>query len=179
MTLADVLIVGVIGLSVAVAAAQGFFYEVFSLAGVIVGYLAAAWGYPLVAMRLAPLVKMQWVADAAGFLAIFLVVFLLAGVVAKLVRWGVRGVGLHWFDRILGAAFGLVRGTLLVTVVLVAVGSWTPNAPWLAKSRIAPYLLTLGRAAVWVAPSQVRTQFREGMKYLHQLTPAPGLPGEK
>ena len=179
MTLVDLLIIGVIGLSVAVAAAQGFFYEVFSLAGVIVGYLVAAWEYPHVAARYAPLVRMQWVADVAGFLTIFLLILLLAGVVAKLVRWGMREAGLHWFDRMLGAAFGLLRGTLVVTVLLVAAGSWTPNATWLAKSHIAPYLLTLGRAAVWVAPSAVRTQFREGMRYLRQLTPPQDSPGEK
>jgi membrane protein required for colicin V production len=169
MNLADWLIIGAILLSVAVAAAQGFLYEVFSLAGVIVGYLAAAWGYSRVAAWYAPLVKMPWVADVAGFLTIFLAVLLLAGTVAKLARWGMNKGGLRWFDRTLGGVFGLVRGMLLVTVVLVAAGSWTPDAPWLAKSQIAPYLLILGRAAVWVAPSEVRMQFHQGTQQLRQL----------
>ena len=179
MSLVDVVIVGVVLLSAAVATAQGFFYEVFSLAGVIVGYLAAAWEYPRVAAWYAPWVKMPWVAEVAGFLTIFLSVVLLAGVVAKLARWGMREAGLHWFDRVLGAAFGLLRGILLVTVVLVAAGSWAPGTSWLAKSQIAPYLLTLGRAAVWVAPRSVRTQFQEGMKRLRELTPPKNSPANK
>jgi membrane protein required for colicin V production len=125
------------------------------------------------------LVKTQWVADVAGFLTIFLAIVLLAGVVAKLARWGMRQAGLHWFDRVLGAAFGLLRGILLVTVVLVAAGSWAPSAPWLAKSQIAPYLLTLGRAAVWVAPRDVRVQFQEGMRRLRELTPPQNSPASK
>jgi membrane protein required for colicin V production len=179
MSPADILIVAVILLSVAVAAAQGFFYEVFSLAGVIVGYLAAAWGYPRVAAWYSPFVKTEWVADVAGFLTIFLAIVLLAGVAAKLARWGLREVGLRWFDRLLGAAFGLLRGILIVTVVLVAAGSWLPSTPWLGKSQIAPYLLTLGRAAVWVAPRDVRMQFQEGMRRLRELTPPQNPPASK
>jgi membrane protein required for colicin V production len=169
MNLADWLIFGVVALSVAVAAAQGFMYEVFSLAGVVVGYLAAAWGYARVAAWYAPLVKMAWVADIAGFLTIFLTVLLLAGAVAKLARWGISKGGLRWFDHMLGGVFGLLRGILVVTVVLVAAGSWTPSAPWLARSQIAPYLFILGHAAVWVAPSEVRGQFQQGMRQLRQM----------
>jgi membrane protein required for colicin V production len=176
MTLVDWVIVAAIVLSVAVAAAQGFAYEVFSLAGVVVGYLVAAWEYHRVAAWYAPLVKSEWVANIAGFLTIFFLIVLLAGVVAKLARTGIKEVGLRWFDRVLGGAFGLVRGALLVTVMLVVAGSWAPDAPWLANSRLAPYLLVMGRAAVWLAPSEVRSQFRQGMKQLQQIRPSEDVP---
>src|SRR5689334_25108944 len=45
MNALDWAILGVVALSVALAASHGFFFEVFSLAGAVVGYLAAAWGY--------------------------------------------------------------------------------------------------------------------------------------
>ena len=173
MNLVDILILGVIVLSIAVAAGQGFFYEAFSLAGVIVGFLAAAWEYPRVAAWYAPFVNGGWVANVAGFLSIFFAVVMLAGIVAKLARWGVQEAGLKWFDRLLGGAFGLLRGVLLVTVVLVAFASWTPSASWLTPSRTAPYLLLLGRAMIWAAPSNVRTQFQEGLKQLHHLSAPP------
>ncbi len=169
MNLADWLILGIVVLSVAVAAAQGFVYEVFSLAGVVVGYLAAVWGYSQVAAWYAPLVKMPWVANAAGFMTIFVLVIMLAGAVAKLLRWGISKGGLRWFDRMLGGVFGLLRGILVVTVILVAAGAWTPGASWLAQSQIAPYMLILGRAAVWVAPSEIRSQYQQGMQQLRQL----------
>jgi membrane protein required for colicin V production len=169
MNLADWLIIGVVVMSIAVAAAQGFVYEIFSLAGVVVGYLAAVWGYSRVATWYAPLVKMPWVANIAGFLTIFLLVLFFVGFIAKLARWGITKGGLRWFDRLLGGVFGLLRGMLVATVVLVAAGSWAPSAPWLAQSQIAPYLLMAGRAAVCVAPSEVRTQFQQGMQQLRQL----------
>jgi membrane protein required for colicin V production len=176
MTLVDWLIVLAIVMSVAVAAAQGFAYEVFSLAGVVVGYLIAAWEYPRVAAWFSPLVKSEWVANVAGFLVIFFLIVALAGVIAKLARAGVKGVGLRWFDRVLGGAFGLIRGALLVTVLLVVASSWAPDEPWLVNSRLAPYVLVIGRAAVWLAPSQVRLQFREGMQQLQHLRPPENVP---
>ena len=49
MTGIDWVIVVAVTLSMALAAKEGFFYEVFSLAGVVVGYLLAAWEYGHVA----------------------------------------------------------------------------------------------------------------------------------
>ncbi len=179
MSWADVLIVVVVLLSAAAAAAQGFLYEVFSLAGVIVGYLMAAWGYGRVAAWYAPYVTSPWVANIAGFLTIFLMVVLLAGVIGRIARWSLKEVGLRWFDRVLGAAFGLVRGVLVVMVFALALASFSPGSTVLANSRVAPYLLVMARAAVWVAPTQVRMQFRAGMDALSGLKDGKAAPAGK
>ena len=169
MTAADWLIVAVIVISALVAAAQGFMYEVFSLAGVVVGYLLAAWGYRQVAPWFAPYVKTPWVADLCGFLTIFFVVVLVAGSIGRIARFGMKEAGLRWFDRALGGMFGLVRGVLLVMISVLALASFSPGSTLLARSRAAPYLLVLARAAVWLAPSQVRQQFRAGMSAIANI----------
>ena len=163
MTGLDWVIVAIVLFSALVAASQGFMYEVFSLAGVVVGYLFAAWGYRQVAPWCAPYVKTPWMADLCGFLTIFFVVLLLAGGIGRIARFGMKEAGLRWFDRVLGALFGLVRGVLIVMISLLALASFSPGSTVLARSRTASYLLVLARAAVWVAPSQVRQQFRAGM----------------
>lgn len=165
----DWLIAGIVVLSVLLAAAQGFFYELFSLAGVVVGYLAAVWGYGRLAPWFAPMVKSAWVADIAGFLTIFIAIVLLAGIIARLARWFFKEAGLRWFDRLLGAAFGLIRGVLFAAVFLLALTSFAPNAQALARSSIAPYVLVVARAAIWVAPGQVRARFDDGLKALREL----------
>lgn len=169
MTGIDWLIAGIVMLSVLLAAAQGFFYELFSVAGVVIGYIAAVWGYHRVAPWFAPLVKSAWVADIAGFLTIFLAVVIVAGILARLARWFFKEAGLRWFDRLLGAAFGLVRGVLFVAVCLLAITSFAPDSKVLAGSTAAPYVLVVARAAIWVAPGQVRSQFDEGLKAVREL----------
>lgn len=170
----DWLIAGGILLSVVLSVSQGFLYEVASLAGVIVGYMVAAWEYPRVANWFAPYVKTPWVGNVAGFVTIFLAIVILAGIVGRIARWGAGAAGLRWFDRALGGLFGLARGVLLVMVLLLAVTSWVPSAPWLANSRLAPYMLVLARAAIWVAPSQVRLQFYDGMKQIRDFQVSHG-----
>jgi membrane protein required for colicin V production len=188
MTGADWLILAVILFSALVAASQGFIYEVFSLAGVVAGYLLAAWGYGQVAPWFAPYVKTPWVADLCGFLTIFFVVVLVAGSIGRIARFSMKEAGLRWFDRVLGGMFGLVRGVLLVMISVLALASFSPGSTFLARSRMAPYFLVLARAAVWVAPSQLRQQFHAGIDAIAKIregtppamnrTAAPVLPAK-
>jgi membrane protein required for colicin V production len=169
LSIFDWAIVLIVLLSVLQAIAQGFFYEFFSLAGVIVGYLVAAWEYPRVAAWYAQHVNSQWAADIAGFFTIFVVVVLLAGIIGRITRWAVHGVGLRWFDRLLGGLFGLVRGVALSTVVVLALAAFAPQWGWLQQSRVAPFLLVSGRALIWAAPADLRQRFREGWNLLRTM----------
>jgi membrane protein required for colicin V production len=169
MTPVDWIIVVVLIVSVLIAASNGFFYELFSFAGVVIGYVAAAWGYQKVAAWYLPMVKESWVADIAGFLTIFLGIVLVAGIVGRLARWAMKEVGLSWADRVLGGAFGLIRGLLVIAVVLLATASFAPGARWMSNSQLAPYMLTVARAAIWVAPGSVRAHFFDGMKVFRDI----------
>jgi membrane protein required for colicin V production len=169
MTGVDWLMLGVVVLSMVTAASQGFFYELFSLAGVVLGYLFAAWGYRQVAPWVVPYVSSPWVANMAAFLVIFVLVVMLAGTAGRIARWAMKEVGLRWFDRFVGAVFGLARGALVLMVFALAVASFAPESNLLARSRMAPYLLVVARGAIWLAPSQVRQQFRQGMDALQNL----------
>ena len=166
MTGTDWAIVGVIALSVLMAAAQGFFVEIFSLAGAILGYVAAAWGYHRVGVWFAPYVKTEAIADLAGFLTILLAVMIVAGMAGRIIRWALQEVGLRWVDRLLGAAFGLVRGLVIVTVVLMALAAFDPGARALRDSQFAGYFLVAGRGASWLGPAEIRRKFREGLDVL-------------
>ena len=165
----DWVIVLIVLLSVLQAIAQGFFHEFFALAGVVVGYLLAAWEYPRAAAWFAPHVNYQWVADIAGFFTIFLVVMLLAGVIGRIARWAVHGVGFRWFDRLLGAVFGFLRGAAVVTVVVLALAAFAPQWGWLQQSRIAPFLLVTGRGLIWAAPAELRQRFHVGWDLLRTV----------
>lgn len=153
-------------LSVLGAAAQGFFFELFSLAGTILGYLVAAWNYKRIAPWILPYVKNEWVASAVGFFLIFIVIVILAGIAGRIARWAMKEVGLRWFDRLLGAAFGLAKGVLVVAVLVMALAAFGPGSKTLAESRFGPYFLVVGRAAVWAAPYELREGFRQGAKAL-------------
>jgi membrane protein required for colicin V production len=166
MSVADWIILAVLLFSTVTAAVQGFFREAFRLAGWILGYLLAAWQYRHLAAWLGPYVKAPWVGEVAGFLIIFFAVAILAGLAGRIAKWVMEKAGLSAFDRVLGGVLGLLRGCLVVATVLVAMTSFAPASQWLAGSQLAPYFLVVGRATTWLAPSELRIRFYQGLDYL-------------
>lgn len=164
----DWIIVAVVALSVLVAIAQGFFFEIFTLAGAIVGYILAAWEYGRVAPWFLPYVRSQTVANGAGFMLIFMLVTVLAGVAGKVTRWMMKEVGLGLVDRFLGGAFGLVRGAVVVAVAVLAIATFAPDTQIMRDSRLGGYFLVGARAAAWLAPAELRDKFKDGVATLRK-----------
>jgi membrane protein required for colicin V production len=169
LSVLDWLLLFVILMNVLGAIGQGFFYELFSFVGVIVGYLIAAWQYPRMAAVYVHYVNSEWIAEIAGFLTIFVVIAVLGGVAGKTARWAVQEVGLRWFDRLLGGLFGFLKGVVIATVVVIALAAFSPESPWVRDSRIAPFLLVTGRTLIWAAPADLRQRFRDGWNLMRSV----------
>ena len=168
MTAADWLICVVVLINVVAAAMQGFFAEALTMAGLVVGYIVAAWQYRSVAEWLESFLKNAWLAEILGFLIIFFAILILFGLAARIARWIMKEAGLSAFDRFLGAILGLLKGGLMVAVILMGMTAFQPASKLLANSQLAPYFLVVGRAAIWVAPSELRARFYQGLDLLHQ-----------
>lgn len=168
MNSADWIILLVLLVSVVQAASSGFFQEIFGIAGLVFGYLIAAWQYRHLADHFAAYITSRWLGEIVAFLAIFLGAMVLAGVLGKIVRWAMKEAGLSVIDRFLGGILGLVRGCLLVSIVLVGMTAFTPTSRWLQNSSLAPYFLVVGRAAIWVAPAELRNAFYSGLDYVRK-----------
>jgi membrane protein required for colicin V production len=172
MSVADWVILGFLAISVVGAAFEGFFHEAFGLAGLVAGYLLAAWQYRRLADWFAPHLKSPWLGEIAGFLIIFFAVLIVAGFAGRAARWVMKKAGLSVVDRFLGALLGLLRGSLVVAIVLIAIASFAPAAKWISESQLAPYFLVGGRAAIWLAPSELRQRFYQGLDYMQHAPSA-------
>ncbi|HZS98335.1 MAG TPA: CvpA family protein [Terriglobales bacterium] len=174
MNAADWAIVVVLLVSTVTAAFRGFFHQAFGIAGLVVGYLLAAWQYPRVAAWFAPHLNSPLLGDMLGFGAVFLAVVMVAAIVGRIARWAMKEAGLSLIDRLLGALLGVVKGSMFVAVLLMGMTAFTPSSPWLEDSQLAPYFLVVGRAAIWLAPSGLRAKFYEGLDLVrHAHIPDP------
>jgi membrane protein required for colicin V production len=156
----------VLVVSVVSAFVQGFFVEVFSLAGVILGLFIAAANYGAFAPWVMRMVQNREAANLIAFLLIALLVMLLAGIAGRLLRGLFRKVGLGIVDRLLGAIFGLVKGCIVVTLVLMAVVAFLPRQNWLVNSRLAPAFLTAAHGGSHVVPFALGEEIRQGLEAL-------------
>jgi membrane protein required for colicin V production len=182
MTPVDWIICLVLLLNVVTAAMQGFFSEALTIAGLVVGYVVAAWQYRSFAEWLEKFLKNPWLAETLAFLVIFFAILILFGIAARIARWVMKESGLSGLDRFLGGLLGLAKGGLMVAVILMGLTAFQPTSMFLADSQLAPYFLVVGRAAIWLAPSELRARFDQGLELLRhppaKISGAPTSPAK-
>ena len=171
MAIVDWVIIAILVVSAVSAAKSGLIVEVFSLAGLILGLLLASWDY----QKLVPWMG-RWIhslpgVEAASFLTIAIGVMLAAALAGRFVRWSANSIGLGWLDRMAGAVFGLVKGCVLVTVVVIVVAAFWPGATWLRRSHLAPGFLAMAHQAAAAAPADLQNRIRQGVMVLRKDQP--------
>lgn len=140
MTLADYLIVAAIVISAVAGAMRGFLREAVAVAAWIVA-LFVAWHFSeLVEPHLGGLLAGSEVRPWAGRVIIVVLVLLLGAAIGALLSHFVRLSIFSGMDRLLGFAFGLLRGFLLLGVfVILGQLLQLPAEGWWRHSLIIPY----------------------------------------
>jgi membrane protein required for colicin V production len=115
---------------------RGLVYEVLSVMSWIAAFILAQ----VFAPEVAALLPMGQAPQVAKYAAAFVVVFLAVVLAGGLLAWGtkkvVEAVGLRPVDRTLGAAFGLLRGAVLLLALAVVVNmSPFRRADWWTDSK--------------------------------------------
>jgi membrane protein required for colicin V production len=164
-------IAAVVALSAITAARNGFFLEAFSLAGVILGLLIASWNFQKPMPWLLHFIPTPGIAEAVSFVAIALLVMIAASLVGRLLRWSADSIGLGWLDRLIGAAFGFLKGCVLVTLGVIALAAFLPHNGWLDHSELAPYFLSAAHTTATVTPAELGGRIRDGVKIIREAQP--------
>jgi membrane protein required for colicin V production len=162
----DIALIIVLSISTIRSFLKGFSREVIGLAAALFALVLGMWFYGLAGSYIAPYAGSPRVANLAGFLIVVLAVLVCGAIAGRIVRRFVRGIGLSFFDRVLGAVFGLLRGLLIAVSLLTAYIAFGPHAETGAApaavihSRIAPWLLEASRYFVAIAPMELKRSFR-------------------
>ena len=112
MTLVDWIIVVVIAGSVVAGIAQGFLRSAFSLGGLLLGLVVAAWNYMSIAAVIKPIIHNSQVANAIAFLLIAVLVAAVTAIVGGLLSKAFHKIGLGCLDSLAGGIFGLLSGSV-------------------------------------------------------------------
>jgi len=152
----DLLLAAVLLLSIVVGLVRGLVFEVMSLAGWLVAYLAARWLSPVAAPYLPIGAPGSPLNQVASFACTFIVALVLWSLLTRLVRLLVRATPLSIVDRLLGGLFGGVRGVLVLLLIALAVGlsPAARTAAW-EDSLLRPWLQSALGALKPLLPPQV------------------------
>jgi membrane protein required for colicin V production len=175
MNVADIVILTILLVSVLVGLMRGLVGEVLSLARWIVAFWVAFTFGAQVGE-----IYGQWLHEpaeriVAGSVTCFVGVLVVGGLVTWAVRRLIKYSGLGLGDSVLGMGFGLARGLLLVTFVVLMLG-FTPvprEAAWYRQSTLLP---AFQNGATWLAgalPPEVTHYMEIGGKSLPAVSQVP------
>ena len=108
--------------SVLVGLLRGFVFELLSLAGWFVAFIAARWLAPQAQAYISIGEPGSALNHGVAFAAVFLVTLVAWGFASRLVRALVRATPLRLPDRFLGALFGALRGFIMLLLLAVLIG---------------------------------------------------------
>jgi membrane protein required for colicin V production len=171
MALVDWAIVIVLALSVLGGLKQGFFRAVCGLGGLFLGLLVAAWNYGKVAAFFLPMVRMEPVADAIGFLLIACVVMAAAAMIGAILAKTMHSIGLGCLDRLAGGAFGFLQGALFVTLCVLVAVAFFPQARWLAEASLPKMFFGACHLTTHMSPAELADRVRQGLKAIEEVSP--------
>jgi membrane protein required for colicin V production len=167
----DWFLIVILAWSTIMAFLRGLLLELFGLGGLIAGVLLASWNYPALAAILERVITATAVANVVAFLLIAVVVMIVCALVGKALHHTADAIGLGFFDRLLGAVFGYLRGCLLCVAILMAVTAFLPPTPAVAKSSLTPYFLAGAHAVSFVVPHDLRQLILNGAEQLKHTAP--------
>ena len=171
MSLLDLLVVIVIGSSVAAGFVAGFARVSIGFLAAILGVVFGFWFYGIPAGWVHRYLHSVAVSNLIGFLLVFWAILALGALFAKVTSKLFKWTGLSWLDRLLGGVFGLVRGALIAVVMIAVLLAFTPKPMpnWMVKSQVLPYAMEASNAIASLAPNAVKNAFRESMLELRRL----------
>jgi membrane protein required for colicin V production len=167
----DYLLFALLAYSTILAFVRGIIRELFSLGGLVAGILLAAWNYSRVAVLLGRLITTPATARIVAFALIVVGVMVLSTLLGKLLNRTAHAIGLGFFDRLLGAVFGFLRGCLLGVAIMMAVAAFLPQSQWIANSQLTPYFLAGAHAVSFVVPHDLQQLILNGAGELKHNAP--------
>lgn len=137
-----------VGLGAALGFSRGFVSETVSLAAWVLAIFAVKMLHGLVSSALVSPIGTESGAAVLAFAIIFGVVFIAVKMVGKTLGNSTKGSMLKPFDRMLGLAFGALKGLIAATLVFLFVslvfdtihGGSAPRPKWMTDSRTYPLL---------------------------------------
>lgn len=163
MNWVDCLLAAILAFSVISGFRAGFARVGIGTAATIIGVFAGFWFYGIAGAYVLDYVNSRALANFLGFFIVFggIVLFgaLVATLVGKLFKW----IGLSWFDRLLGAAFGAFRGMVIAIAFVTVFLAFAPSSPprSITESKMLPYVVDASNVLSFLTPREVKDAFRE------------------
>lgn len=163
MNALDLAFVTIILVSALYGTWKGFVRDVFSLAGLVGGFLVAFQFHSVPAQWLKTWLSTPLIANIVGWFIIFMLTYLTTLLLGRMLWGSLKTLRLGWLDRLAGLAFGFLKGILLCAGIIVILVAFLPNrTPLLSGSLLVPYVIGISWELGSKVPGHLGERFRTG-----------------
>jgi len=160
VNLLDIFIIIVLAYCLIRGIFRGLIKEVSAIIGVFAGFYAACTYYPVVAKLLSPWISNTAYLNILSFLIIFCLLLILISILGVIIKYIFKVAFLGWVDRICGAGFGIVKGILIVSIVLMTLTAFLKKgSPLIKDSLLAPHVTVISENLAKVVPKDMKKAF--------------------
>ena len=153
---------------------RGLVKEISSIIGVLAGFYAAYSYYPLLAKPLARWISSTPFMNILSFMIIFCVIFILISILGIIIKYLLNIAFLGWIDRICGAGFGIIKGILIVSVVLISLTAFLPKgAPIVKNSLLSPHVTLVSEKMVKIVSKDMKHLYEAKAKEFKEAWKIP------
>jgi membrane protein required for colicin V production len=141
LTIVDLVVLGILGISALIAWHRGFMKETLTVSAWLVAAVAAVFFWPATKPFARSLVEWKLLADILALVAVFFMLLIPTSFVSFRLSEMVRESRAGPLDRSLGFVFGLARGLVVVGLGYMIFSSLAPakaHPEWLRQSRLLP-----------------------------------------
>ncbi|HEX3754414.1 MAG TPA: CvpA family protein [Rhizomicrobium sp.] len=162
ITTVDFLTGLVVLVSTVYAVWRGFLWETLSVFAWIAAAFACLYFGPAVIPLTRSMISASWLASLVGYVLVFLAVLIPLSFISHRFSQTVKSSPIGPFDRALGAAFGVVRGLVIVGLVYIAFTYFVPvprQPHWLAKAQMLPVIQGTDEVLLSLVPERDHPDF--------------------
>lgn len=158
ISMADYIIIGIILISVAISFLRGFVREALSLLTWGTAIIAAIYYSTELSEVLAHKIHMPSLRLLVSFAIIFLSILILGSIASLFIASFIKKIGFSGTDRVLGVVFGLVRGILIVSMmIMVANFTQIPSHSEWKTSLLIPHFEVVANWLTQFIPANINT----------------------
>lgn len=139
----DIIVLIILGISGLLAFSRGLSREIISIISLTIGMVGALFLFGRYQINVQSFIKPAWLADGILLLGVFGVLYILFSYVMRGWAKTIRGQKPPFLDRLLGLGFGIVRGTILASLLVLVVSNLAKDgepADWIGQAKTYPIL---------------------------------------
>lgn len=125
---------------------KGLVKEVFSLAGVVIGFVGA---YVYLDSVMAFLGASGTVLKIIVFILLFAVIYFVVVIVGAIFSKILKLIFLGFLDRLLGLVFGFLEGFAISAIIVYLLTLFPKGMDWVQASTLGPFILKILKSLGW------------------------------